>query len=86
MTDHEITSIVLPRNAVVITPSMIPEYIYEYVNGRDVFSVLVVDEKVGPVQLALAPEMAHHVSAHLAAMVGQRGVLRAEWDQREGDR
>ena len=36
MSDHEITSIVLPRDATVITPTEIPAYIYEYVNGRDV--------------------------------------------------
>lgn len=82
MTDQpEITTVTRPAETIMVNPQGLA-YTYEQVNGRDIISILLDDKRLGSLMVALTPEGANHVAAHLSAMVGDLDALRAEHQRR----
>lgn len=85
--DAEIYTVRPPQDTIVVVPTSL-DYIYERANGHDVLAVLMDTKRAGPLLIALSPENARHIAAHLDGMVDQLDELRAEWNSRnikEGD-
>ncbi|BBZ38576.1 hypothetical protein [Mycobacterium conspicuum] len=82
MENAEITTVARPADTILVNPQSLV-YTYDSVNGQDIISILLDDKRVGAVMVTLTPEAAQHVTAHLAAMVGDLGGLRAEWQRRQ---
>ena len=76
----DITPITVPRDAITVTPAAV-DYIYEYIDGHDVLSVLFDDNRLGAFRLLLTPAGARHIAAHLAAMCDQLPALRTRFNE-----
>lgn len=83
MNPNEITTVTRPSGTILVNPSGMA-FVYDFINGEDVLSLLVEDKRLGALQVALSPAAAQHVAAHLTAMAGDVTALRAEWHRRQG--
>lgn len=81
MNDSHIETIRPPEDTITVVPTSM-EYVYHHINGQDVLCLLMNTRKHGPMLVALTPENAHHIAAHLHGMLNQLDELRTEYDER----
>lgn len=79
--DSEITTVTRPTDTIVINPQALA-YTYDNADGQDIISILLDDKRIGALMVALTPDGARHVAAHLNAMCEDLGGLRTEWQRR----
>ncbi|BBX56962.1 hypothetical protein TM48_01446 [Mycobacterium shottsii] len=70
-----------PDDTIVVIPTSL-EFVYEHANGNDVLCLLMDTKRHGPMLVALTPDSARHVAAHLHGMLGQLDELRHEHNER----
>ncbi|GAB4944518.1 hypothetical protein MAHJHV49_22960 [Mycobacterium avium subsp. hominissuis] len=81
MIDNEITTIRPPEDTITVVPTSM-EYVYHHVNGHDVLCLLMNTKKHGPMLMALTPDNAAHIAAHLQGMLAQIDELRQKYNER----
>lgn len=81
MIDSETTTIKPPKDTITVVPTSM-EYVYHHINGHDVLCLLMNTKKHGPMLIALTPDNAHHIAAHLHGMLNQLDELRTEYNER----
>jgi hypothetical protein len=85
MTDNpsgaEIYSVRAPDDTIVLVPTSM-DHVYHHINGNHVLCLLMDTKKHGPMQIALSPNNARYIAAHLQGMLGQLDELREKYTER----
>jgi hypothetical protein len=81
MNDAEIYTVRPPDDTIVVIPTSV-DHVYQHVNGNDVLCLQMDTKKHGPMLIALTPNNAAYIAAHLQGMLGQLDDLRTKYNER----